>query len=273
LIDATEYDSAAIRSPALAEIVDLVRYRDLLRLLIAKILKTRYKRSTLGVAWTLLNPLMNMAVMTVAFSSVFKSPLAHYPVYLLSGLIWWSFLTQTTTYAISSVVWGGALLKRIYIPRTIFAMAAVGHGIVNLGLTLLPLAAIMLWYRHPFHATWWFVPIAVVMLALFALGIALFVSTLAVFFTDVVDLYQVVLQAWFFLTPILYPPEVFPPEFAWILHLNPARILLELFRAPILAGVLPDANTIAAAAAWTAGALALGWLTFTHKADEFAYRL
>ena len=273
MIGPTEYDSAATRSTAVAELIELVRYRDLLRLLIAKIVKTRYKRSTLGVAWTLLNPLLNMAVMTVAFSSVFKSSVPYYPVYVLTGIIWWSFLTQTTSYAISSVVWGGGLLKRVYIPKTIFAMASIGHGVFNLALTLLPLAAIMLWYGHPFHATWWFVPVAIVMLALFALGISLFVSTLAVFFTDVVDLYQVMLQAWFFLTPILFPPEVFPPQFAWFLELNPARVLLELFRAPILGGVIPDAATIATAAAWTLGVLALGWLTFTHKADEFAYRL
>jgi ABC-type polysaccharide/polyol phosphate export permease len=273
LISSDEYDSASTRAPALAEIAELVRYRDLLRLLIAKIITSRYKRSALGVAWTLLNPLLNMTVMSIAFSSVFASPVAHYPVYLLSGLIWWSFLTQTTGYAISSVVWGGGLLKRVYVPRTVFAVAAIGHGVVNLGLNLIPLAAVMAWFGHPFHATWLFVPVAVLMLALFALGIGLFISTLAVFFTDVVDLYQVMLQAWFFLTPILFPPEIFPARYAWLLKLNPAVHLLEMFRAPLLAGTLPDATTVAIATAWTFGALALGWTAFTHKADEFAYRL
>lgn len=267
------YDSAATKSPAISEIGELIRYRDLLRLLIGKIIKTRYKRSSLGVAWTVLNPVLNMVVMAVAFSTVFKDSVSNYPVYLLVGLIWWNFLTQTTNYAIGSVVWGGAILKRVYLPRTIYAIASIAHGLINLAITLVPLAVIMLAMGHPFHATWWFVPIAVLMLAVFALGVALFVSTLAVFFGDVIDLYGLLLQAWFFLTPIVYPESIFPPQFAWFLRMNPLRHLLEMFRAPILLGTLPEASMIAASAGWALGAFLLGWFTFTYKANEFAYRL
>ena len=107
---AFEYDSAARRSPALTEIVELVRYRDLLAMMVSNIIKTRYKRSVLGVVWTLLNPLLNMAVLTIAFSSIFRSSLEHYPVYVLSGLIAWNFFTQTTLYAMNALVWGGGLM-------------------------------------------------------------------------------------------------------------------------------------------------------------------
>src|SRR6266849_6535181 len=121
-----EYDSAAPRLSPLAELAELIRCRDLLRMMVANIIKTRYKRSALGVVWTLLNPLLNMAVLTLAFSTLFRFSLPHYPVYVLSGLIFWNFFTQTTLYAMNTLVWGGGLLKRVYIPRTIFSVAAVG---------------------------------------------------------------------------------------------------------------------------------------------------
>ena len=268
------YDSALRPAPAIAEIRELLRYRDLLKLLVSKIVKTRYKRSALGVAWTLLNPLLNMAVMTIAFSSVFQTTtVTNYPVYVLSGFLCWSFFTQTTTYAMSSLVWGGGLLKRVYVPRTIFAVASIAHGVLNLLLSFIVLAAIMAIVGHPFHATWWFVPVPIVLLALFALGVALLVSTLAVFFVDVVDIFQVVLQAWFFLTPIIYPREIFPAQYAWFLHVNPMHHIVETFRAPLLHGTLPDPASLAIAAVSSLGMCAGGWWFFTRKADEFAYRL
>jgi ABC-2 type transport system permease protein len=268
------YDSATRRSPALAEIIELVRYRDLLKLLVSKIVKTRYKRSALGVAWTLLNPLLNMAVMTVAFSAVFRGSVAHYPVYVLTGLLWWNFFTQTTTYAISSLVFGGGgLLKRVRVPHTIFAVASVAHGVINLGISLTTLAVIMVVTGHPFYATWWFLPVPVLLLALFSLGVALFISAIAVFFFDVVDIFQVVIQAWFFLTPIIYPPDIFPAKYQWVLALNPVHHLIETFRAPLLRGTLPDGGTFTLALLSSLGVAALGWWTFTRKSDQFAYRL
>ena len=268
-----EYDSAARRSSPVAELVELYRYRDLLWMMVANIIKTRYKRSALGVVWTLLNPLLNMAVLTLAFSTLFRFSLPHYPVYVLSGLIFWNFFTQTTLYAINSLVWGGGLLKRVYIPRTIFSVASVGNGLVNLGLSLIPLVIIMLILGHSLYAAWWLVPLAVLLAAMFALGVALFMSTVAVYFTDVVDIYQVFIQAAFFLTPIMYPKEIVPAGLARLMGLNPLFNLLEMFRTPIYQGWIPGPHTVLAAVLSAVGALLIGWWIFTRKADEFAYRL
>jgi ABC-type polysaccharide/polyol phosphate export permease len=268
-----EYDSASRQPPMIGELVELFRYRDLLRMMVVNIIKTRYKRSALGVLWTLLNPLLNMAVLSVAFSSLFGGSLVHYPVYVLSGLIFWNFFTQTTLYAMNTLVWGGTLLKRVYIPRTIFSVASVGNGLVNLVLSMIPLVIIMLVIGHPLYAAWWLVPLAVLLLAMFALGVALFMSTVAVYFTDVVDMYQVFVQALFFLTPIMYPKDILPARFQWFLHLNPLFNLLEVFRSPIYLGTSPGLNTLLAAALSAIVALLIGWWTFTRKADEFAYRI
>jgi ABC-type polysaccharide/polyol phosphate export permease len=272
-IPLAEYDSATHRSSPLADLLELVRYRDLLGMMVANMIKTRYKRSALGVIWTLLNPLLNMAVLTIAFSALFQSTLPYYPVYVLTGLIAWNFFTSTTLFAMSSLVWGSSLLKRIYIPRTIFSVASVGNGLVNMGLSLIPLLAISLVTRHPLYPTWWFVPIAVLLLAMFSLGVALLISTLAVFFVDMVDIYQVVVQAGFFLTPLMYPKEILPAQFLWLIKLNPMYHLVEMFRVPIYQGSLPGPHTMAAAAISAVGALLVGWWVFNRKAEDFAYRI
>jgi ABC-2 type transport system permease protein len=270
--DRIEYDSARDRLTIASEIREIVRYRDLLKSLIAKTIKSRYKRSVLGVAWTLLNPLVNMAVLAIAFSTVFRTHIPHYAVYLLIGLTAWNFFSQSTAWAMGQFAWGGALMKRVYVPPSIFAVSCVGNGLVNVGFSLVPLLLIMLVAHHPFHATWWVFPLAMLVLSVFCLGVALLVSTLAVFFADVVDMYQLMLQAWFFLTPIIYPREVFPQQYAWILHLNPMYPLLELVRLPIYAGQIPDARTVLLAVGWALAALAVGSWIFIRKADEFAYR-
>jgi ABC-type polysaccharide/polyol phosphate export permease len=267
------YDSAKRPSPFWGELVELLRYGGLARLMVGNTIKTRYKRSSLGVIWTLLNPLLSMVVLTIAFSTFFRSSLEHYPVYVLSGLIFWNFYTQTTTYAMNSLVWGGGLLKRIYLPRTIFAVTAVGNGLVNLAISFIPLVLIMLALGHPFYLTWWIMPLSILLLAMFSLGAALFFSILAVFFTDVLDMYQVGLQALFFLTPIMYPQEILPPTLKWYLTLNPLYSLLEMFRAPVYFGILPSPLTIAAAGGAAIAVLCLGWWAFTRKADELGYRL
>ncbi len=267
------YDSASRRSPFLQELIELANYRDLVGLFVSRINKTRYKRSSLGVIWTLLNPILNMAVLSLAFSQVFRSSVPHYSVYVLAGIIHWNFFSQTTSYAMNTMVWGGNLLKRVYLPRTIFAVAAIGNGLINFGIATAALAVIVKLAGLPFYPSWWIVPFAVLLLAMFSLGVALIMSTLAVFFTDVVEMYGVALQAWFFLTPIVYPKSTLPAKFVWLMNLNPAYNLLEMFRTPIYMGLIPGPKTIAAATVSAGFSLLLGWWVFTRKAEEIAYRI
>ena len=268
-----EYDSARRPPPFVDEFVQLLRYRDLVLLMAGNILKNRYKRSMLGILWMLLNPLLQTIVLAVAFGSLFKSALPHYPIYLLSGLLAWSFMTQTTQYAMGVMAGGGGLLKRIYIPRATYVVAVVGNGLINFLVSVLPLALVVLVFQHPVSASWLFLPISILILAVFTLGLALLLSTASVFFTDSIDIYQIVVQAGFFLTPIMYPPSVLPDSLSGWLILNPFFLLIELFRAPIYANTIPDADLIACAATLALATLLAGWTVFTQKADQLAYRL
>ena len=268
-----EYDSATARASIAGEVRELVRYRDFLKLLISKTIKSRYKRSALGVAWTLLNPLINMIVLSIAFSTLFGAATPRYPVYLLIGLTAWNFFSQSTSFAMGQLYWGGTLLKGVHLPPTVFAVASVANGLVNLALALIPLFAIMLFLGQPFYATWWFFPIAVAVLAIFSLGVALLMSSLAVLFVDVTDMYQLLLQALFFLTPIIFPREIIASRFPWAIALNPLYYMIEIVRGPVYEGQLPELQTFAIAVGIATATLALGAWVFMRKADELAYHL
>ncbi len=268
-----EYDSAIHRPTVLGELRELVRYRDLLRVLISKTIKVRYKRSALGILWTLLNPLLTMLVLTVAFSAMMRSAVPSYPVYLLVGLIVWILFSSSTAWAMGTYIGAGGLLKKAHMPASVFAVACIGNCLINFFFSLVPLGIMMLYMGHPFHATWWFVPIAVVLVAAFSLGVAFFMSALGIFFSDVVEMYQIALQAWFYLTPIIYPAEFLPARYSWLLWVNPMHHMIELVRAPIFLGQLPEASTIAICVVWAVGALAGGAWYFVRKSDEFAYSL
>jgi len=268
-----QYDSAKSPPPALDEFIQLFRYRDLVFLMTGNILKNRYKRSMLGVFWMLLNPLLQTIVLTIAFGTMFKSSLSHYSVYLLSGLLVWNFITQTTQYAMGTMAHGGGLLKKIYIPRATYIVAAVGNGVVNFLVSVISLILIIFFIDHPFSTAWFFIPVSILILAVFTFGFALLLSTASVFFTDTVDIYQVLIQALFFLTPIMYPPSILSTELNQFLAWNPFLILIEIFRTPVYANHLPDASLIVNAISLALITLLAGWIVFTNKADQLAYRL
>jgi ABC-2 type transport system permease protein len=265
------YDSAALGTPMVAEIREIFQYRDLLSLLIRNSLKTRYKRSVLGVFWTLLNPLLTMIVLSVVFSTLFRFSLVHYPIYLLSGLIFWNFFANATLGGMNATIVGGGLLKRIYLPRSIFSVAAIGSELLNWGLALIPLAALILFFGHPLTPALLFLPVAMMIACIFTLGISLLISTIGIFFNDWVHIYQVVVMSWFYITPIIIPEEIIPPHFVFVVNLNPMRYLVSLFRDPIYLGKLPPTDTLFISIAVSLVSCLVGWWLFTRKAKEFAY--
>ncbi len=268
-----DYDSTVRRPPAFQELSELWRYRDLLKLLIINSIKTRYKRSMLGIVWTLLNPLLSTLVLSIAFSQILRFDVLDYPIYLLIGILFWNFFAQTTTQSMNTLIWGSGLLKRIYVPRTIFAVAVLGNGLVNLVLALIPLSLIMIALKHPLRISILALPLVILLMAMFTLGISLFISTIAVFFVDVVDMYSVLLSAWFYLTPIIYPISIIPERFLPIVRLNPMVPMLDLFRGVLFDGVFPTPAAWIFASILSLVSLLLGWFVFTKRVDEFAYRI
>lgn len=265
------YDSSLQKTSAIEEIREIFRYKYLVFQLTRRDILARYKRSFLGIAWTMLNPLGMMIVMSIVFSRLFSS-VPSYPAYVLSGLIAWTFFSQSTNAAMSGIIWGGGLIQRIYVPRTSFAISAILTALVNLSLSVIPLLLVMLVMRVPISWSILFLPVSMLILAAFSLGIGLILSTMAVYFPDVAEMYQIVLIAWMYLTPVIYPEDIIPEQFSTLYHLNPMYQLIRLFRLPIYNGRLPTVEEILPAIIISVVVLIIGWLYFTSKSDEFAYR-
>ena len=232
---AVQYDSAIHRPTVLGELRAIMRYRDLLRVLISKTIKVRYKRSALGILWTLLNPLLTMLVLTIAFSAMMGGTVSSYPIYLLIGLVVWNLFSQSTAWTMGTYIGAGGLLKRAHIPPTIFAVACMGNCLINFFFSLVPLVIMMLAMGHPFYFSWWFVPFAVFLVSAFSLGVSLFMAALGIFFSDVVEMYQIALQAWFYLTPIIYPPQLRPGKFRRRCIVNHLRVRLRIHFSELFA--------------------------------------
>lgn len=268
------YDSSKQVSPALDELREILKYRNLVIQMVRRDIVTRYKRSFLGIAWTMLNPLGTSIILVLVFSNVFGVSTPGYPIYILSGFIAWNFFSQTTNASMVNLIWGGDLLRRIYIPRTIFAVSAVGTGLVNLALALIPLLGIVIVSRIPITPALLFLPISIICLALFSLGVGLFLSSLAIYFTDVAEMYQIVLMAWFYMSPIIYTDELLPEELLNLIKIiNPMYHLINLFRTPILLGQIPEFSEILISSAWASVSILIGWVVFTRRADEISYRV
>lgn len=267
------YDSARRGPVALEELRGIFQYRDLIYQLVRRDVVSRYKRSVLGIAWTLLQPLGMMLILSLVFSTLFQS-IKGYPAYILSGLIAWTFFAQTTSAIINQIVWGGALLRQIYVPRTSFAVSAIGTGLVNLAFSFIPLLFIVLLTGLPLRWSILFIPVSMLLLGAFALGVGLIISTMSIYFPDVAEMYTIILLGWMYLTPIIYPETIIPEAYRyWLFSLNPMYYFVKIFRTPLFDGVLPDALTLVIATVISALTLVIGWLFFSKKSDEFAYHL
>jgi ABC-type polysaccharide/polyol phosphate export permease len=266
------YDSAQRYLMPLLEAREAWRYRDMIVFLTRRDLTSRYKRSVLGVAWTMLNPLGMMIVLSIVFSQIFRVKIPNYPAYVLSGLIAWTFFSQTSSAAINVLVWGGDLLQRIYIPRSAFAISAIGTGLINLLLSMVPLILVMLVTGAPLHWTILLSPLAMILIGFFSLGIGLLISTIGIYFFDIVEMYAILLMAWMYLTPIIYTLDLLPAWLQKVLQFNPLVHLINFFRDLVFNGLIPTPENWLISIGVALGTLLLGWLIFTNKADEIAYR-
>ena len=267
------YDSSRVAHPLYEELSALIAYRQLLIQFVARAIKTRYKRSVLGVAWTMLNPLLTMLVLSVVFSQLFRIQIKNFPVYVLSGQLIWIFFSNTTSSAMSDMLWSGDLIKRIYVPKSIFAVAAIGTGLLNLGISLIPLLLIshLLGVNLSLALLTW--PLTILLLALYSLGLGLILTTISIYFADMLPVYNVLLMIWLYATPVIYPLDIVPEQWLWIFHLNPMFYFVEAFRAPLLYQSTPGWEIWLPTIAFALSFVLFGGLIFTARSADYAYRL
>jgi ABC-2 type transport system permease protein len=265
------YDSARRPPRFVEEARGLWTYRNLVVEMAIRDIKIRYKRSVLGVVWTMLAPLLNMIALTLVFSALLKQQIDNYPLYFLAGSLFWTFFAQTTNSASSQTLDANEMTKRIFVPRSVFVVSAIAVGLVNLALSVIPLLLILLVMGFPLHTTWLFLPVSVLLVALFSAGVGFVIFTLASRFSDVREMYLVLVQTWFFLTPVVYHPAIVPAKYRYALWLNPMYYLIQTARRPIYDGMVPEAKFLVPSIAISVVTLLAGWIYFCRHADRYAF--
>ena len=259
---------------------ELIRYRDLIRNLVVSEVKTRYKNSVLGFVWSLLNPLAMMSVYSVVFGVLWPNQqVTNYPIFLLCGLLPWNFFSASVVSSINSVVANSNLVKKVYFPREVLPIASVLAQLVNFLLALVVLFAALIVFRTNFSPWLWTLPLIILIQTCFSLGIVLVLSTLQVFYRDTQLVMEVVMLAWFFLTPVLYRAAQLPESYhvagidlpvqRMLYILNPMASLINVYRDLLYNGYRTDIDFFIRTTVTALLALGFGYWFFTRYSDRF----
>lgn len=245
-------------------------FKELLKQLVIRDIKLKYRRSYLGYIWSILNPLMLMLVLVIVFSNLFKFDIPNFPVYLLSGQILFNFMVEATSVSVTSITGNAALLKKTYVPKYIFTVSKVISSLVNLLFSLVALLVVIIYTNTEISLHVFWLPIIVIQIFLFSLGIGMLLASLTVFFRDIQYLWGVLLTMWTYFTPIFYPVTIIPDEYLGIYkNINPMYWYIEQFRTVILQASSPDINSVLLGFLTAICFLLLGTYVFNKKQNEF----
>ena len=259
---------------------ELWKYRELIRNLVVRDLKVRYKNSALGVAWSWLSPLLMMIVYTVFFTIFFqRKDIRNYPVFLLCGTLPWGFFIDSIAQATGSIVGNAHLIKKVYFPREVLPISIVLSGLVNFLIALPVFFILALVMGETLSWSVLLLPITILIQITFTLGLAFFLATVNVFYRDTQHILGVIIQAWFFLTPVFYPIDTIPQEAhilgitfnaqLWLRRLNPMASIIASYRDLLYRGTPTGLDFLLRTAITALIVLIVGYLVFLRQSSRF----
>lgn len=253
--------------------INLKKYSFLLQQLVSRDFKVKYKRSVLGIVWSLLYPILTMIVMAIVFSNVFKfsTPDVNYLAYLLSGLVMFNYFSEASNLSMSSVVANFGLLNKIYIPKYIFPLSKCLFVGINFLLTLVPLYIVLFATGTGINLYHIFLPYAYLCLFMFTLGMGFILSAISVFLRDMFYIYGIIVMMWTYLTPIMYDIKMISEELQPWLKLNPLYHYINFAREIILYGRIPQPFTWTICLLSSVAVLLIGVIVFKKTQDKFIY--
>lgn len=254
-------------------IANFNRYSFLMKQLIIRDFKVKYKRSVLGIVWSLLYPVLMMLVMAMVFSQMFKFRMdgVNYLVYLMTGLVMFNYFSEASNTAMTSVVTNFSLINKVYIPKYIFPIAKALFVGINFLLTLIPLLVIILITGSTPNIWYIVLPYIFLCMLLFTMGIGLLLSAISVFLRDMFYIYGIILTIWNYVTPVFYDISIIPETLQPLFKLNPLYIFITGARTIILNGQLPAPMELLSMFIIGAGTLAIGAIVFKKNQDKFIY--
>lgn len=249
------------------------KFKPLLYELVARDVKIKYRKSVLGILWTILNPLLMMIILSFVFSNLFRFNIENYPLYILCGQTVFNFYSEATSGSMSSILGNGSLIKKVYIPKYLFVLSRICSSIINFLSSFCALIIVMLALRIELHFTMFLVFIPVFFLILISLGVGLILAAMTVKFRDIVHLYGVFLTALVYLMPVIYSMSLLPHKVYLIVMANPLTNILIMFRDVVLYNTLPSAASLLVALIESVGFMALGLWVFFKQQDSFILNL
>ncbi len=241
--------------------------------LVSQHVTLRYRRTALGFLWTLINPLITMIITSIIFSLMMRMSLQSFAIFLFTGIIPWTLFSQCIVQGGGSILENEGLIKKIYIPKQVFVLSRCTGLLIDAVTSfccLFVLAAIIGAHLTPALVI---LPLAFVLVFLFSIGMALAMSVLTVYFRDAQQIVGILLQAGYYLTPIIYPITIAPERYQWVFKLNPMFYFVEMFRKPIYEGVFPSLHTIGVSAACAAVSIVIGMYVFNKYERNVIFRL
>lgn len=270
------YSAPGVLHPRMtAQFAEILKYRELLRNLVLRDLKLRYRNSALGFLWSLLNPLILMAVLTVVFTVLLRnSAVPNFPIFVLIGILVWNLHTSCLVGATASVVYAAPLVNKIYFPRIVLPSSVVFANVINFLLSMIAFMAAAIAFSVHFSTSLLLFPVILLIQILFSLGLAFIVSVLNVYYRDTQIILETLLFGWFFLTPIFYRMEdLFPGAARLVYIINPMASLVEAYRAVLYSGALPDLFFLGRTAATCLIIAGIGLVVFQRHAHQLSEEL
>ena len=258
---------------ALRLLAAFLRYGFLIKQLVGRDFKTKYKRSVLGVLWSFLNPLLTMTVQYIVFSAVFKTDIPNFPLYLLTGIVCFNFFNEACGMALMSIVGNAALITKVYVPKYIYPFSRVLSSSINLFLSLIPLLAVMLLTGARIRPALLLLPFGILCLLAFSLGVGMFLATAMVFFRDTQFLWGVISMLWMYATPIFYPESIIGDQFVVLFKCNPLYHIIRFIRIILMDGISPEPKAYAFCLIASVVPLVIGAVVFKKNQDKFILNL
>ncbi|MDD3137463.1 MAG: ABC transporter permease [Lachnospiraceae bacterium] len=249
------------------------KFKPLLYELVARDVKIKYRKSALGVLWTLLNPLLMMIILSIVFSNLFRFDVENYSLYLLAGQIVFNFYNESTSGAMTSILGNAPLIKKVYIPKYLFVLSRISSSIINIMASFCALILVMVFTRSELHLTMFLVIVPLAFLFVFSLGIGLILAAITVKFRDVMHLYSVFCTGLMYLTPIIYPMSILPEPIHTIVSLNPLTGILTMFRNVVIYDTMPTISSLIKCFLVASISLVVGLYVFYKQQDEFILNL
>lgn len=249
------------------------RYQFLIKQLVSRDFKTKYKRSVLGMAWSFLNPLLTMCVQYVVFSTLFKSDIPNYAVYLLTGIVFMNFFSEAVSMGMTSITGNASLIKKVYVPKYIYPISRVISSLVNFVIALIPLMLVMIFTGLMPRPALILLVFDILCLLGFITGMGLLLTTAMTFFQDTQFLWGVISMMWMYLTPIFYPESIIAEQFLTVYRMNPMYQYITFARTCIIDGVSPAPLSYLWCLLSSVMVLWLGIIVFKKHQDRFVLYL